>query len=86
VLFGELLPDRKVMQLQRELSFGFDIIFSIGTSSLFPYIVEPVVNAKFMGTPTVEINPANTDLSRMVDHKIALGAAEALQGLWESLE
>ncbi len=86
VLFGEMLPDAKVARLERELREGFDMVFSIGTSSLFPYIVEPVVRARFDGTPTVEINPGTTDISRMVGYKLNAGAAEALDAIWQAFQ
>ncbi|HYO59573.1 Sir2 family NAD-dependent protein deacetylase [Archangium sp.] len=57
VLFEELLPQEKVALMQRELARGFDLVFSIGTSSLFPYITGPVVEAAARQRPTVEINP-----------------------------
>lgn len=86
VLFGEMLPDAKVARLEHELLAGFDMVFSVGTSSLFPYIVEPVVRARFDGTPTVEINPGTTDISRMVAHKLSAGAAEALDAIWQAYQ
>ncbi len=78
VLFGEMLPMDKVLTLHREQDKGFDIVFSVGTSSLFPYIIEPVVRALDEGRATVEINPGETDLSRDVAYRIRCGAAEAL--------
>jgi len=86
VLFGEMLPHTKLALLQYQAELGFDIVFSIGTSSLFPYVVEPVIAARRWGIPTVEINPGATDISRMVDHKISAGAAEALDALWRLLD
>ncbi len=82
VLFGEMLPHDKLGKLYQQAELGFDMVFTIGTSSLFPYIVEPVMAAKSMGIPTVEINPGHTDLSRMVAFKISAGAAESLDYLW----
>jgi NAD-dependent deacetylase len=83
VLFGEWLPPEKVARLEVELKRGFDLVFSVGTSSLFPYIVEPVYAAKDRGVPTVEINPGRTDVSDDVDFRIAAGAAEALGVIWK---
>ena len=82
VLFGESLPDEAVDNLRRELETGFSVVFSIGTSALFPYIQEPVVRARRMGVPTIEINPSETPLSYEVDYHLAVGAAEALDEIW----
>lgn len=78
VLFGEALPLEAVEQLQDELEAGFDLLFVIGTTAVFPYIVEPVVAALRAGVPVIEINPAETQLSPHVDLRLPLGAAEAL--------
>ena len=85
VLFGEMLPAEKMLPLRQELRKGFDLVFSIGTSSLFPYIMQPVIEAKHMGKPTVEINPGETPLSTEVDVKLSMGAAEACQAIWDRL-
>lgn len=86
VFFGEMLPDDKLAILYRELGRGFDIYFSIGTTSVFPYIQQPILHAKSCGRPTVEINPADTEVSRIVDIKLAMGAAEALDLIWSAYE
>nr|MBL8410096.1 NAD-dependent deacylase [Dechloromonas sp.] len=78
VLFGEALPEESLDQFIDALQEGFDIVFSIGTSSVFPYITQPVVFAAGSGIPTVEINPSMTQLSEIVDYYIPLGAAEAM--------
>jgi NAD-dependent deacetylase len=82
VLFGEALPMEKYGRFRRRLAEGFDAVFSVGTSGLFPYIEAPVRLAKAAGTPTVEINPGRTDLSGDVDLKITARAAEALDAIW----
>ncbi len=82
VLFGEMLPPDKIDRLRREFEIGFDVVFSVGTSSLFPYIVFPVEQAARMGIPTVEINPGDTDLSEIVTVKLSMGAASALDAIW----
>jgi NAD-dependent deacetylase len=64
--------------LYAELDRGFDVTFSIGTTSVFPYIAEPILLAAEEGRPTVEINPGDTEVTRRVTVKIALGAARAL--------
>jgi NAD-dependent deacetylase len=84
VLFGEMLPFNKVELVEREFSRGFDIVFSVGTSSLFPYIASPVMAAHFSGIPTVEINPGITPVSEYVNAKIPTTAALALDALWSA--
>lgn len=85
VLFGEALPTAAIVELEDVLAQGVDIVFSIGTSSLFPYIAEPVVWARHDGIPTVEINPAETGISGIVDYPIRAGAAEAMGRIWHAL-
>lgn len=79
VLFGEALPEDALDRLYDAIDEGIDMVFSIGTSSHFPYIVQPVVEALRAGIPTVEINPAQTQLSEHVDYYLPLGAAAAMQ-------
>ncbi len=81
VLFGEALPQRALDRLDAELQQGFDMVFTIGTSSLFPYIAEPVVLAAEAGIPTVEINPEETEISHLVRYRVAGNAAEVLPAL-----
>jgi NAD-dependent deacetylase len=78
VLFGEELPQVKLLRLWREMRTGFDVIFSIGTSSLFEYIVEPVRMGRTAGALTVEINPEPTPVSELVHIRIEAGAAATL--------
>jgi len=82
VLFGEMLPAEKVQLLCQELDEGFDLVFTIGTTSVFPYISEPVRIAQSLGRPTVEINPGTTDVSHLVDVKLPLRAAPAMDAIW----
>ncbi len=60
----------------------WDLVFAVGTSGLFPYIAAPLVQAQFKGIPTVEINPGETMLSSVVEYRIPLGAAVALEQIW----
>ncbi len=85
VLFGERLPYDRTAMLYREMDRGFDIVFTIGTTSVFPYIAEPVVVAKYNGNPTVEINPGDSEVSGLVDFKIPAGAVETLGEIWGKL-
>ncbi len=81
VLFGEDLPQHALLQLQRALDTGFDLVMSIGTSSLFPYIAGPVVWAAKDGVPTVEINPGRTPVSDIVRYRLPMRAAEAMEAI-----
>jgi NAD-dependent deacetylase len=85
VFFGEMLPVEKLAILERELTRGFDIYFSIGTTSVFPYISQPIVLASHLGRHTVEINPDDTEVSGLVAFKLRMRAAEALDALWNAL-
>ncbi len=82
VLFGEPLPADPFTRLEQELAAGFDAVFSIGTTALFPYIARPVLLAKADGKPTVEINPGTTDLSDVVDLKVRATAKHALRAIF----
>lgn len=86
VLFGELLDTGKIARLGDELQKGFDIVFSIGTTSVFPYISRPVMEAAMRGIPTVEINPADTEVTRYVSYKFPYGAMQVLEDIWGRLE
>ena len=86
VLFGEALPEAAMERFLDALDAGFDMVFTIGTSGVFPYIAEPVVWAAQNGIPTVEINPLQTRLSGIVDHHLALGAAEAMTAIMSRLQ
>jgi len=85
VLFGEPLPVHATGLLERELGKGFDVIFSVGTSSVFPYIAQPILQARSLGAVSVEINPGETGVSREVDYKMFAGAADAMRMIWDAL-
>jgi NAD-dependent deacetylase len=81
VLFEEMLPSRVIEEFQDEFDDGngFDLVFSIGTSAMFPYIIAPICMAAQQGIPTVEINPTESELSRYVRVHLSMKAAEALR-------
>jgi NAD-dependent deacetylase len=81
VLFGEALPPAAIPRLVEVLEAGPDLIFSIGTTSVFPYIAEPVLFGRQNGIPTVEINPGESQVSDLVDIRLPLGAAATLQAI-----
>ena len=86
VLFGEALPTEPL----RRLEAGFlrrtpDLTVVVGTTALFPYIVEPVRLAREQGRLTVEINPEATALSDVVTYSLRARAGEALEALLSAL-
>lgn len=85
VLFGEMLPEEEITRFYDELERGFDLVFSIGTTSVFPYIARPVVWATQSGIPTVEINPSETKVTPYVTYKLPMGAAAAMTALLDRL-
>ncbi len=83
VLFDEALAAERLITLLMEVDRGFDMVFTVGTSSVFPYIADPVRLAADQGRPTVEINPDVTEVSDLVDVKLSLRAAPALDAIWQ---
>jgi NAD-dependent deacetylase len=86
VFFGEMIPDDKYAKLALELEQGFDVVVSIGTSSLFPYIMEPVFRAADKGKPSIEINPEDTRISSIVTVKLAMPAVLAFTQIMARIE
>jgi NAD-dependent deacetylase len=86
VLFGEPLSLERMVPLLTELDDGFDLVFSIGTSSTFSYIAEPVRMATQLGRPTIEINPGVSEVSDLVDIKLTMRAAPALDAIWQTYQ
>ena len=82
LLFGKMLPEAASRELKYQLGEGFDVVFSIGTTSVFPYISYPVEVARQRDKPSVEINLSTTHVSGMVRYRLALGAAVALDAIW----
>lgn len=81
VLFGEMLPRAAVERLEAELRRGFDAVFSIGTTSVFPYVAAPVLMARAWGAGSVEVNPGETEVSGAVDVRLRCGAAAAMDAV-----
>ena len=86
ILFGEFLDQAKVARLRIEMHRGFDLVISIGTTSVFPYISGPVHEARIRGIPAIEINPGMTEVSAQVSLKLTATAGEALTAAWERLK
>lgn len=86
VLFGEMLSADKIERLLAAQRRGFDAVFSVGTTSVFPYIAGPVVMTARAGRMTVEINPGTSEVSHLVQHRIQAGAAECLVELSRAMD
>jgi NAD-dependent deacetylase len=82
-LFGESLPADPFTRLQAELDLGFDLVFSIGISTMFPYLARPLLLAKQDGVPTVEIGQPHTDVSELVDFALKGSPMRILELIWE---
>ena len=85
VLFGEMLPTEASNRLHRELGLGFDLVLSVGTTSVFPYIAAPVALAREWGALSIEINPGESEVSHLVNYRLRVGAAEALGAILERM-
>lgn len=78
VLFGEMLPQREIDCLTHVMEKGVDLVVSIGTTSVFPYIAGPIRWARENGVASVEINPGTTEVSGLVTYRLRMGGAEAM--------
>lgn len=85
VLFGEALAEEKLARLYEALDEGLDLLFSIGTSSRFPYISAPVAWARRHRVPVVEINPDETAVSALADFAIRDGAAATMGQIMDNM-
>ena len=83
VLFEEMLPETAIDSYYEILDSNLDLVISIGTSSQFPYIQEPIMFASRYGIPTVEINPTATPISQIVTYNIQDTAAKAMPKIWK---
>lgn len=85
VLFNEMLPAPALQQLDAVFAEGYDLVFSVGTTSVFPYIAQPFVLGAQWGALAIEINPDETAVSRHADICWRSGAAASLSTLIEAL-
>jgi NAD-dependent deacetylase len=85
VLYEEMLPPDALEEFDREQRQGFDVVFSVGTTSVFDYVLSPVLWAAHRGVPTVEINPDETPLSDAVTYRFAAPAGQVMQAILQSL-
>ena len=85
-LFGEALPEPELTRLYELLDGGVDLVLSIGTTSVFPYIAAPMLLAAQRGLPSVEINPGESEVSHLAQYRIRERAAPALERLMEMVQ
>ncbi len=86
VLFDEMLLGDACDHMARQWDSGFDIVFSIGTTSVFPYIREPVTHCAREGKPSVEINPTETSVSDICQYRLPVAASLALEEIWKRFQ
>lgn len=76
VWFGEQLDPRKIDMVEEFLGRGpCDLVFVIGTTALFDYILDWATRA---GGKLIEINPDETPLSKFATERVREPAAIAL--------
>ena len=85
VLYEEQLSDDALEQFELEQDKGFDLVFSVGTTSVFYYVTQPVVAAARSGVPVVEINPEETPISDLADFRFVEPAGRTMQTLLEAV-
>ena len=73
-----MLAEDALDRLDREQESGLDLIFSVGTTSIFPYVTWPFVLAVRRDIPAVEINPERTPISDLVRYRLAAPAGVVL--------
>lgn len=82
VLFDEMLRPKAVEHLTKQWQQGFDCVISIGTTSVFPYIAEPVLHCHQTGKLAIEINPTGSQVSSCCTYCLPLPATVALDAIW----
>jgi NAD-dependent deacetylase len=63
---------------------SFRFVETVGTTSVFPYISEPVLAACHLRKPSIEINPGETTVTKLVTVKVSQRAAPALDAIWSA--
>jgi len=84
VLYEETLPEGALELFEAKQHKGFDLVFSVGTTSLFYYVTQPVMAAARKGLPVLEINLEETPVSHLANYRFTQPAGKILQGLMQS--
>jgi NAD-dependent deacetylase len=85
VLYEENLSTKVEAALARLGRTSFDLVVSIGTTAVFSYIYRHVLRARSNDVPSVEINPAETDISYLYSHQLRMGAVDAMGAITRAL-
>ncbi len=86
VWFGEQLPSREIERVERYLTDGAcEIVIVIGTTAMFGYIVDWARRGRAEDGRLIEVNPAETALSKFATEVIREPAATALPRVIEQL-
>lgn len=85
VWFGEPLPESEWTEAVRVVESA-DLVLVVGTSGVvFPFAGLPAI-ARSVGAAVVEINPVETEISDMADHRWRTTAAIGLPALVRSIQ
>ena len=86
VWFGEQLDSRKVEIVENFLRRGScDLVFVVGTTAVFGYIIDWALRAIASAGELVEVNPEETPLSRFATQRVHEPAAIALPRLVDQI-
>lgn len=84
VLYEEQLPQEVLERFDVEQIKGFDLAFSVGTTSLFYYVTQPLIAAARAGVPVVEINPQETPVSDLATFRFTEPAGQTMRSLFSA--
>ncbi len=85
VLYEENIREENIHKLNLTLNKKLAAVIVIGTSSVFSYIVSPVMHMKAKNKPTLEVNLQPTYLTNVVEVSVAARASESLAFLYQCL-
>ena len=81
-LFGEMLQQESVWNLNQEFALGFDLVLSIQYHECFPVYPGPIFRALEWGALSVEVNPSETEVSAHVHERFEAPARNGSRTSW----
>jgi NAD-dependent deacetylase len=79
VWFGEMLDPRQIRRVETFLAMGpCDLTIVVGTTAVFGYIVDWSLTARGESGSLIEVNPAESAISRFATEIVRASAAKAL--------